>query len=1000
MILPRPRTAFLAAIALILLTRTALAQVTVEPFQPDIPAGGRAVAATSNSLDDSKLVVASYTGGLFRSLNGGTSWRHLDRFPSFRPTDVEYAPGSSYLLIATASADTRAINGGGMWRSEDDGATWTRPETAQLPATERCTPRANANAVSFSPEARVVYAATDCGVAVSDDLGVSWRHLVLEPGSRVDGQKLQDRAWSVAAAPGGKVYTGTRGTLWHSEDHGNTWVRAISDPIDEPGYIQSLAVSPLNADHAFAAFVGQDSGYRVFATTDGGLNWTGMPVPGRGPREPFVKTALSTAGGDSAFDLYYGSGIDVYRKRCLSRPTGFTCDTDWTRLSTDHSDPNDIAFDSEGRNPILLLTDGGVHRFDEVDGMWKTIGGGRFGFNALQIYEVTGQQGFPYRSSPVDLGTGWRRPPHTDLYFGTQDNNLHASRDGGTTWLPPTTCCEGFFIQPRRISGGLRDIHAEDLVTYGACSPCGNHVARPHFEGPAGWPNPPGPLIGNPFLIRKLQYLQLSQPGAPEDPRLFLQVTHMGGSSWEPRAEIAQEPRSRPHLSGTPDRPVAYMAYRRPEVSPTVDDNMGLLRVADVVRGTATRPTLADGTSSSPLGVLGRWATDFVYDPVFGVNPQDPNHVIAADVESNQMKYTFDGGLTWLPDAELTRLVTKDGQFRFYDGPVLMQVHVIAFDPDLPNWIFVGTQETGIVYSNDGGRSWNSIAGTEQITNISSFFFDFDHSVIVSSYGRGLWRLRMRPRESVRDPWLPPGVAVDPWVFDAITGAPFRLGDLGIPEVCLTCYYVAVDAGQIRDAEIGRGMTLRRLRISGGTVRAFDSRGQQVRFGVPVTARGRRFCKWGRSEERVFDTLRREGAQVKGLVMDGQKVLQVITSTTDLKLTPRPAGPPAMAETGPYIRTVGVFTIGGMPAIEPDQSISIAGTGFRPCAQAACAVKVFVDETVVAKDVLVDQKGAFRASFPVSGSAGPHRLAVEQMPGQELLRDATTVLLLLNDQKH
>ncbi|MBP9881844.1 MAG: T9SS type A sorting domain-containing protein [Chitinophagales bacterium] len=64
-------------------------------------------------------------------------------------------------------------------------------------------------------------------------------------------------------------------TLSRTTDSGQTW-ESISFPHTEPGYFSSL--SALNGDVAWIAYVDYAEGNKVLKTTDGGLNWTQLPI--------------------------------------------------------------------------------------------------------------------------------------------------------------------------------------------------------------------------------------------------------------------------------------------------------------------------------------------------------------------------------------------------------------------------------------------------------------------------------------------------------------------------------------------------------------------------------------------------------------------------------------------------------------------------------------------------------------------------------------------------
>ncbi len=76
-----------------------------------------------------------------------------------------------------------------------------------------------------------------------------------------------------------------------------------------------------------------------------------------------------------------------------------------------------------------------------------------------------------------------------------------------------------------------------------------------------------------------------------------------------------------------------------------------------------------------------------------------------------------------------------------YKHPYHMQVTHISFDPYDENRILVGTRDAGIMQSVDRGETWSKIEGSERALYITGFFFQPNSDVIVSTYGRGLFRL-------------------------------------------------------------------------------------------------------------------------------------------------------------------------------------------------------------------------------------------------------------------
>src|SRR5579872_558036 len=128
----------------------------VNEFQPNLPAGwgGRGVAADVSKLNTTVGIVASESGGLFKTTDGGQTWSHLDGLPPFLMSDVKFAPSNDQIIIATAMADDHAADGGAIWRSADGGASW---QNVAPPARLGCATHYNSWGISFVPGTSQVY---------------------------------------------------------------------------------------------------------------------------------------------------------------------------------------------------------------------------------------------------------------------------------------------------------------------------------------------------------------------------------------------------------------------------------------------------------------------------------------------------------------------------------------------------------------------------------------------------------------------------------------------------------------------------------------------------------------------------------------------------------------------------------------------------------------------------------------------------------------------------
>ncbi|MGI9076942.1 MAG: WD40/YVTN/BNR-like repeat-containing protein [Gemmatimonadaceae bacterium] len=242
--------------------------VTIVP--PKVPQGGRAVSIAVSQNNEKRLIVATESGGLFRTFDGGGSFHHLGGFPTFAPVDVSIASLSPDTVIATARDDFRGVSGGGIWRSADGGASWRRPAEWPPAPGIGCPTRPEACGISHMPLTRTFYVATDCGIAVSTDNGASFSVAVLDASLPPRFDSLQHRVRSVLVL---NRTTGVAdGRLWFSSDKG--------------------------------------------------VNWDQMAAPPQGNREHFVRVGRGLDGDATHIDVYYGDGFALHRQTVTTAVPG------------------------------------------------------------------------------------------------------------------------------------------------------------------------------------------------------------------------------------------------------------------------------------------------------------------------------------------------------------------------------------------------------------------------------------------------------------------------------------------------------------------------------------------------------------------------------------------------------------------------------------------------------------------------------------------------------
>lgn len=886
--------------------------VTIVP--PKVPQGGRALSIAVSQSDAKRLIVATQSGGLFRTFDGGVSFQHLDGFPTLYAMDVVMASRDHNTVLVTALDDFAETSGGGIWRSLDGGATWKRP-IGWPPA--GCGGRPGAAGISHMPLTQTFYVATDCGLAVSNDNGASFITTPIDPANKMLFSVLVVNRTTGVAADNRRTWFLNNGQ----------WTPSLGGPDRGGTFTPHAFAAPWWAAENIFYHAGRDRNLWV-STTSGGA-WRRMltfcdTLPnGCGNREPFVRVGRGLDGDATHIDVYYGDGMVLWRQGVSTAIPGGNL-ADWRKPDKiDHQDPADIAFTPGHTEPLMLATDGGVHLTNDLGKRWTLTGSNVGGFVALQVGEMTGRQ----------VGGS---SPHLDLYYATQDNDIKGSNDGGATWNG-SICCEGAFLQVDRANPAMVD----GRVTGRKCDNCSVFDLPPHLgNGASGsFRNAPNGDASNadahaPFQLIGDNYLQPLR--APPNAEFWL--TGDRGLSWAQSFVLSGKHVGNIHFAGDLANPVVFVAMEKAQ-------GAQLVRVSDL-NGTP----VSRAADSSGMGLIGLLRTGQARYPVVAVDPKEPDHLLAFDVYSG-IKASRDGGLNWFALPAATATAMDSARFRLTLNFVNFDpfVTTIAWDPTNSCHILVGTMQNGIIRSADGGLTWAQVPGSKRATIVTSFYFPPTGPIWMSTYGRGLWQVnsdRSPPASERCDFPRPPGSQqpTPPVVIMRTGGAPRAFGGLQDSALCVTCTVLLVHDGWITD--IVEDGTVRSVSTSGGTVEQRNRNGREARATVANVVR----------EEESEGLRRRVGAsagderRVRGLVLDGTRLVAYIAGRAPLPIAP--------------IRSPAIF----VRAIAND-SAQVLGFQFLPGAGDR-SVTVMMENDTVATNVAVRADGKFELRVAVRRPPG------------------------------
>ncbi len=410
------RTAFLLALMPVLLaqgpapvlTTDALAGLRARNIGPAAMSGR--IAALDGALEKGRvtLYVGAASGGLWKTSNGGTT---------FKPVFDKYTQSIGAVRIDPKDLNTVWVGtgepwvrnsvsvGDGLYKTTDGGETWTH---MGLPASERIA------AIEVDPtNTKTVYAAAmgplwnaggERGLYKTTDGGTTWkRMLFVDENTGCSGLALDPKHPNVLFAAmwdfrrtGWSFRSGGPGSgLYRSEDGGETWAKLTGDPRSGlPGGTLGrivVAVAPSDPRIVYTAVEAQEGA--LYRSEDGGKTWTWRF---KGPKvlaRPFYFGAMTVDPKNP--DRLYKMGYNM----ALSEDGGKT----FTQLGrSTHGDHHAIWIHPELTDTLYLGDDGGFFVTEDRGNAWRYHKNLPLG----QFYHVSADEGRPYR-----------------LFGGLQDNS-------------------------------------------------------------------------------------------------------------------------------------------------------------------------------------------------------------------------------------------------------------------------------------------------------------------------------------------------------------------------------------------------------------------------------------------------------------------------------------------------------------------------------------------------------------------------------------------------
>jgi photosystem II stability/assembly factor-like uncharacterized protein len=688
------------------------------------------------------MYAGGVAGGVWKTTNGGASWVPLaDLMANLAIGALAMDPKNPNVLYAgTGEGFGGGVRGGGIFKTTDGGARWTRLASTQ-----------NANFhyimdLVISPRASSrLYAATQTGVWRSINGGKAWKRILDPKVMNGCGDLVirQDRVDDVVFAACGNREQGAVYQNLKAQTNGK-WVKVLQ----EPGMGRaSLALAPSNQDVIYALAASYVAGpsmetgesylhglHAVFRSTGGGGPGTWSAQVRNSDGTKLNRMLLSRASSAFSRECGFGTvnrfagqgwydntiavdptdpervwagGIDLFRSDDGGRNWGLAsywwAEDEVAAPSYSHADQHSLVFhpgyDGAANKTLFVTSDGGVFRTD--DALAETAKGTTApcrpgnaqlawtglnnGYGVTQFYH-----GAPYPDGSRYLG-------------GTQDNGTvrGGDGDGADAWQ---SLLGG--------DGGYVAVHPENpQILYASYQELS---LQKSLNDGRTWSNAVTGIDGDTLFITPY----VMDPNDPE--RLWLGGdtiwrTDNGAGFWT--------------AAGRP-------LFERGQVSALAvargDSDRVLVGTINGYLLQTESATTAEASSDWPAvrPRLGRVSS-------VAIDPGDRNVMYAtySTFGGVHVWKSTDGGATW-------RGIDGTGNRKIPDIPV----HVLVVDPNRSSRLFIGT-DLGVFVSTDGGATW-AVENTGFANVITEWLTVLDGPggavLYAFTHGRGAWRVPIR----------------------------------------------------------------------------------------------------------------------------------------------------------------------------------------------------------------------------------------------------------------
>ena len=245
----------LLSLGFAVLAATFTSSISAQVWRQAGPPGGTVISLAAEPSNTTRLFLGTSDGHVFTSSDEGSHWQMISRIGTGQDdviTHIIIDPRDGNRLYA--SSWTLYSGGGGVYRSDDGGHTWNIIGLAHE----------TVRALTQSPtDPKLLLAGSLTGVYRSQDEGASWTKIT--PDNHPDLNRFDSLAFD--PKDNNVIYAGTYHLPWKTTDGGKNWFPVVKGMIDDSD-VMNIIVDPANSENVHAVAC---SG--IYHSTDSGTDW-------------------------------------------------------------------------------------------------------------------------------------------------------------------------------------------------------------------------------------------------------------------------------------------------------------------------------------------------------------------------------------------------------------------------------------------------------------------------------------------------------------------------------------------------------------------------------------------------------------------------------------------------------------------------------------------------------------------------------------------------------